>query len=280
MVWCRARPGLDGAELERFERALAYAEVVYPMRDDNVLYTEGLPCGLVRRVLLEIGKRLALAGTIGAAVDVAFFEAGELRAALPAGASLAERIRRRKSERAWVLAHPGPSRVGPAPVPDPDPRGLPQPLRRLMEATSWALQHAMVTPASQRDGAGNLVGIPVSPGTYTGPARIVRGEDELDRLQPGDVLVCPTTHSSWAVIFGHAGALVTDGGGMLSHPAIIAREHGVPAVLGTGNATSTLVDGQLVTVDGNAGVVRRMESAPRSSSRLISHAPEAWSQRC
>ena len=81
-------------------------------------------------------------------------------------------------------------------------------------------------------------------------------EAELAKVRPGDVLVCPTTHSSWSVVFSHIGALVTDGGGILAHPAIIAREHDIPAVLATGRATSTLSDGQIVTVDGTGGRVR------------------------
>lgn len=85
--------------------------------------------------------------------------------------------------------------------------------------------------------------------------RVIRDEAQLRRLNPGEVLVCPGTHSTWAIVFGRAAALVTDHGGMLSHPSIVAREHGIPAVVGTGRATSTLVDGQIVTVDGGTGRV-------------------------
>jgi phosphoenolpyruvate synthase/pyruvate phosphate dikinase len=80
-------------------------------------------------------------------------------------------------------------------------------------------------------------------------------EGEFDKLQPGDVLVCPTTSPVWSVLFPSLGALVTDTGGMLSHPAIIAREYQVPAVVALGNGTSLLRDGQLVTVDGSIGTV-------------------------
>jgi len=99
------------------------------------------------------------------------------------------------------------------------------------------------------------VGVGASPGRHTGRVRVIRSEEELARLRPGEVLVCPTTHSGWTVAFGHAGALVTDGGSMLSHPTIIAREHGIPAVVATVTATATLREGQLVTVDGSAGRV-------------------------
>ncbi|MDT7623992.1 MAG: rifampicin phosphotransferase, partial [Pseudonocardiales bacterium] len=76
------------------------------------------------------------------------------------------------------------------------------------------------------------------------------------RLEPGDVLVCPATSPVWSVLFASIGALVADGGGLLSHQAIIAREYGLPAVVGTHDGTVRLIDGQIVTVDGTAGVVR------------------------
>lgn len=252
-----ARAAMAPAHHARFDAALAYAELVYPQRDDNVPYTEGIPCGLLRRALLEVGRRLTARGALRAADDTAFLEFDELAPALAGtltGETAAERVRRRRAEFAWVSAHPGPAVVGPALVPDPDVRGLPKPMRRIMEVMLWAMQGELAPPSGGAEGDG-LRGVAVSPGTYTGPVRVVRTEAELTRLQPGEVLVCPTTHSSWTVAFAHAGALVADGGGMLAHPAIIAREHGVPAVLATVEATRRLRDGQIVTVDGSKGRV-------------------------
>lgn len=80
-------------------------------------------------------------------------------------------------------------------------------------------------------------------------------ESEFGKLQAGDVLVCPITSPVWSMLFPSIGALVTDTGGILSHPAIIAREYRVPAVVATGNATRLLEDGQTVTVDGSTGVI-------------------------
>lgn len=255
----RARAAISALERERFDRALAYAEIVYPQREDNVPYTEGLPCGLVRRVLLEIGTRLTAAGALGSPGDVSFLEADELRPALEgtlSGETAQERVRRRRAEHAWVLAHPGPSVHGPAPVPAPDVRGLPKAARRTMQAALWELSHEMTPPEALDAEDGAISGLGASPGRYTGPVRKIMSEAELGRVKPGDILVCPTTHSSWSVIFSQIGALVTDGGGMLAHPAIIAREYNIPAVLATVRATSTLKDGQIVTVDGTTGRVR------------------------
>jgi phosphohistidine swiveling domain-containing protein len=105
----------------------------------------------------------------------------------------------------------------------------------------------------QRPDGDVLDGIAASPGRYTGPVRVIMDESHFDRLRPGDVMVCPITSPVWSVLFPSVGALVTDTGGVLSHPAIIAREYRMPAVVATGNATALLHDDQTVTVDGTAG---------------------------
>jgi phosphoenolpyruvate synthase/pyruvate phosphate dikinase len=126
-------------------------------------------------------------------------------------------------------------------------------------------------PALTGHNAANLArllahGLPVPAGlVLTAPAcreiqdavvRIIRSEADFGRLRPGDVLVCPTTSPAWSVVFPHAGALVTEFGGTLSHAAIIAREFGIPAVLSTHDGTRRLREGQVVTVDGTVGAVR------------------------
>jgi pyruvate,water dikinase len=85
---------------------------------------------------------------------------------------------------------------------------------------------------------------------------VLRSLTEAARLQPGDVLVAPATEPPWTPLFATAAAVVTDNGGVLSHTAVVAREFRIPAVVGTGRATSTFQDGQLIEVDGNAGIVR------------------------
>ena len=103
--------------------------------------------------------------------------------------------------------------------------------------------------------AGEIRGIAASAGTYRGTARVIASLDEAARLEPGDVLVCSATAPEWTAYFGVAGALVIDVGGMLTHGAIVAREFGIPAVVGAGGATERIPDGATVTVDGAAGVV-------------------------
>ncbi|WP_159700524.1 PEP-utilizing enzyme [Arthrobacter sp. 18067] len=100
-----------------------------------------------------------------------------------------------------------------------------------------------------------LTGVGASTGIVQGPARLVHGPDEFSRFQSGDVLVCRTTDPAWTPLFGMASAVVTQTGGMLSHAAIVAREYGIPAVLGVRDALEMLVDGTHLTVDGAQGTV-------------------------
>jgi pyruvate,water dikinase len=105
-----------------------------------------------------------------------------------------------------------------------------------------------------------LVGLGVSPGTYEGRVRVVPDPSDPS-LEPGEVLVCETTDPSWASLMFVAGALVIDIGGAVSHGAIVARELGVPCVIGTRRACGWLVTGDLVRVDGTSGVVHRIKEA-------------------
>jgi rifampicin phosphotransferase len=100
-----------------------------------------------------------------------------------------------------------------------------------------------------------LVGEPASPGRATGRARVVDGPEDFDSFEEGEVLVARLTAPAWTPLFGHAAAVVTDGGTLAAHASLVAREYGIPAVVGTGDATRKLRNGMVVTVDGGAGVV-------------------------
>lgn len=239
---------------ERFERALASAQRAYGVREENVFVTDLAPNAVVRYTLREIGGRLAERGMISEADDAVWLEDGELRSALRGdGGDLRPLVARRRAERAWVAAHPGPASYGKDPGVPPDVRGLPGALGHITAAMMWHME--LVQPVSVTAVGDAVAGVAGSPGRHTGPVRVIRDESEFHRLRPGDVLVCPITSPTWSVLFSQAGALVTDGGGVLAHAAVIAREHGIPAVLATRDATRRLRDGELVTVDGTAGVV-------------------------
>jgi pyruvate,water dikinase len=100
-----------------------------------------------------------------------------------------------------------------------------------------------------------LKGFGASPGIVEGVARVIHGVEEITRLKEGDILVCAVTAPSWAPIFGTIKAAVSDIGGTMSHAAIVAREYGLPAVVGTGNGTKRIRDGQRLRVDGGSGRV-------------------------
>lgn len=252
-----ARAQLDETQRARFDAVLRVAERVHPQREENVLYTQSLPLGLIRRTLLEMGRRLVVAGQLQKPTDIVMLNPAEIAAAF-AGSLTGEpaiaRVRRRTAEQAWVRAHPGPAYHGPAPVAPPSARGLPAALQRLLQALLWDMSHEE-TVAPARPKQGTLTGVAASPGRVTGNVRVLRSEAELTSLQSGEILVCPSTHSTWAIVFAKAAAIVTDHGGALSHPSIVAREFGIPAVVGTAHATTTLRTGQTVTVDGTAGRV-------------------------
>jgi pyruvate,water dikinase len=104
-----------------------------------------------------------------------------------------------------------------------------------------------------------LKGLSGSSGFAMGTVRVISGPDEFGKLKSGDVLVCPYTDPAWTPLFTLACAVVSDTGGPLSHAAIVAREYGIPAVLGTQNATLVLKDGEQISVDGNSGEVRAIK---------------------
>ena len=206
--------------------------------------------------MLEASHRLEYRGVVGTVADGAYLTADELREALAGGgAELGDAVRRRRGEEAWVRANPGPLFIGKQGSP-PDVSRLPAPLREVNEPILWLISHEYPTPSAPPDDADVLVtGVPAAAGTVEGPVRLIRSHTDLHLLQPGEVLVCQVTSPAWAPLFSLASAVIADGGGVLSHAAIAAREAGIPAVLGTGVATTELTDGQRVRVDGVSGMV-------------------------
>jgi pyruvate,water dikinase len=250
-----ARATLTGVDRVRFERALERALMAYPVRENNAFFTDNAPRGLLRRAALELGRRLASRDQIAAVEDIFFLYPDEARALLADGSSGRPVVARRKGQHAWALAHPGPASYGRDPGPPPPLTGLPDEARLANEAFLWYFDRIIGADAQGEPHGRLLTGIPASPGRYTGTVRVIRSEAEFDRLRAGDVLVSPMTSPAWSLLFSSVGALVTDSGGALSHPAIIAREFSIPAVVATRTGTTQLRDGQVVAVDGTAGTV-------------------------
>nr|WP_227993726.1 PEP/pyruvate-binding domain-containing protein [Pseudactinotalea sp. HY160] len=271
----QARSGLAVRARRKFDAALAAAEAAHGLREEVAFWTGSQCGGLVHEAALAAGRGLARQGRIDRAHDVVDLGLDDLLAAVEGGgADLRAAVATARAERAWTRAHPGPAVLGgPSPGP-PDLRGLPRRARLVNEAMLWARAgrpagpgsdpptrpahrpaHGPTRPAPRNGAVPILTGIPGSPGRYRGAVRIVDGEADAGTLRGGEVLVTRMTDPAWSALFPLAGALVTDIGGELSHAAIVAREYGIPAVLGTVAATSTLRDGEPVEVDGTAGMV-------------------------
>ena len=111
------------------------------------------------------------------------------------------------------------------------------------------------TQRKNDDNSNEMLGFPVSSGVITAKASVVTGPSEFDKMEPGTILVSPLTTPAWTQLFAHAVGLVTDIGSILAHGSIVAREYGIPAVLGVGNGTIRIKHGQTITIDGDAGTV-------------------------
>lgn len=132
----------------------------------------------------------------------------------------------------------------------------PPPAASAPAASPPAVSPSAAAPGSTPSDSVTLAGTPGSSGTATGPARVVHGAPDFDRVRPGDILICPFTDPAWTPLLSLVAGVVTETGGVLSHAAIVAREHGIPAVLGVPSAMTTIPDGATVTIDATAGTVR------------------------
>lgn len=228
-----------------FLKLLGWAQGFAPLREDG-LADVGLGWPVVRRMLREIGRRLVQSGAANGVDDVFWLTEGEVRAlglALDAGEHVPDQ-RPLVAERrvTWSREH--------ALTP---PMSLP--LHQGIKLMGVDLTEFM--PAQTEQAQGNVIrGIGASPGVVTGSARVLHGPAEFDQMRHGDILVARITTPAWTPLFVLAAGVVTDVGGPLSHSSIVAREYGIPAVLGTGVATERLRSGQQVVVDGDAGMVR------------------------
>jgi pyruvate,water dikinase len=168
----------------------------------------------------------------------------------PSADELAERYRRRTSQ----TAKDAPPTLGGPPPPAPDPSRLPPAAARVARAMGIAM--GAVFGSSEAEHEEHLLrGLAASGGVYEGVARLIGGPDEFGRIVQGDVLVTQSTTEAFNILLPLLGAIVTDAGGLLSHSAIVAREYGIPGVVGTRDATDRISDGARVRVDGDAGEV-------------------------
>ncbi len=237
--------------VEQFEFLLKAAQAATIIQEDHNHWIDQRAVYKVRRVLLEFGRRFAEAGVIEQSNDVFFLTPEELRVT---ATDLSQGDRRRlvaqrKSKMDNFRAIQPPPALGTLPSgPPPD-----DPLGR-------ALGKFFGTPPQPSTESNVLQGSACSSGKVRGTAKVVLSLAEAGKLQPGDIMVAPATMPAWTPLFASIAAVVTDVSGILSHAAIVAREYKIPAVLGTGTATSVIQDGQILEVDGDARMVRIVTS--------------------
>jgi rifampicin phosphotransferase len=234
-------------ELSLLRRVHRVARHLAPASEDHNLLCDQQLIAAARVKWLSIGTHLVARGLLASEHDVFYLTVDELLGALEAGAATSgEVISQRRAEQArWRSVTP-PARLGVA---------------------STDTAHTSTDEHSTSDDAAptEVRGVAASAGTYRGRARVVAGLPDAHRLQPGDVLVCAATSPEWTPYFGVVGALVAGTGSLLAHAAVVAREFGIPAVVGAAGAPALIPDGAIVTVDGSRGIVTvepRVEALP------------------
>ncbi len=224
--------------LREFRRRLADAQYIVPLREEQVAeLTIAWP--VMRRAVLRIGEAFAARGVIAEADDIFFLTRDEVLTAFDDGApaALVDVAGRRATREQQARLMP-PLIVG----------RMNRLLKRLFDGMSGVLGAAPSDTAI-------VSGTPASPGRASGAVRVIRGPQQFDELEPGEILVAALTAPAWTPLFARAAAVVTDVGSPLAHASIIAREYGIPAVVGCGDATARLRTGMRVTVDGTTGNV-------------------------
>lgn len=251
------RSRVPARDLDRFDGLLADARRCYFVRDDNVALTFMWPAGLLRRALLEAGRRLAARGALDEDSHVMWLSEREIAQAFAGDASLRGVAAARASHASAAEAEGAPVMLGDDEGPPPDSKLFPRAMAELLAAVlvAFELEAAFVAFHDETSTwTGEGIGIGAVP--YTGRACVATdAEDGLDRLQPGDVLVTTHTTPAYEAVMGVAGAVVTESGGLVSHAALVCREQAIPAVLGVAAATTTIRDGATVTVDPTTGQV-------------------------
>ena len=236
-----------------FERLLSAAEAWAVLSEEHAHWIDVRCMERARAVVLALGERLVATGALEQAADVLLLEPDELRTlAAGDGRRATALVARRRAElRRAQAVTPPPTLGSPPEGPPPD-----TPLLR-------AIGRYLGPPAPTAADAATVRGHPGAAGRARGPARVVHRLADAGRVQLGDVLVAPTTAPEWTPLFTRVAAVVTDTGGVLCHGATVAREYGIPAVVGAAGATARIRDGQPVEVDGAAGVVRLLRDSGR-----------------
>jgi len=245
----RARLADDPERLATFERYYEAGRHNLPLTEDHAFWIDQSGVVNVRRFLLQVGERLVADGCLAAPDDVFFLHRQEVTAALLQGGDRRDLAAQRRASVEAAAALDAPPTLGVAVRP---PDGTP--MDPLLEAILVRVAGRR-PPQPMAEAQTTLTGHGASAGVATGTARVVRSLAEAAKLDQGDILVCEMTLPPWVPLFALAAAVVADTGGQMSHCAIVAREFGIPAVVGTQVGTRVITDGATITVDGTRGEV-------------------------
>jgi pyruvate,water dikinase len=237
--------GVKGDQLQKLKGALDLCMSMSPLTPDHHFYVDQGTNAHLRLVLVAIGRRLVEEGVLDDAEDTIFLQYNELRRLLgdPKAFAAKPLVSRRRDEREAAYEVRPREWVGTA-----TKVALDFPYNGL-----WGFPEKFYRKPPTATGAIN--GLAASPGVVEGPARYVRSLEDFDQVRKGEILVCQMTNPAWVVLFTKIVGLVTDAGGTTSHPAVVSREFGIPAVVGASNATQRIKTGDRIRVNGSTGVV-------------------------
>ena len=250
---------------QSFDQMLGLCRLVFPYVEEHKFYCEHWFTSLFFNKIREFGALLERFGVLETGEDIFHLHYSEAEQALvdvalawaagtpPVGADHWQPIVAQRKQWLEKFAEwEAPPALGPVPETIGDPA-----VQMLWGITKDSLAR-WATPKEEQE-AGRIVGFAASRGVVEGPARVLHNVNEIGKIREGEILVCPVTNPSWGPVFGKIKATVSDIGGTMSHAAIVAREYGMPAVVGTGDGTQRIRTGQRLRVDGGAGVVTILE---------------------
>ncbi|HEX8154570.1 MAG TPA: PEP-utilizing enzyme [Thermoanaerobaculia bacterium] len=241
---------------QRFDELLVEARFTYRIRDERTYLNDMWSAGLTRRAILEAGHRLTAQGKLHDAAHAVELTPAELASMLRGGSDrTADQAAADVRFRETHTSDDAPPFLGGTPSGPPPVDWFPPAAARAERAVRIVMGE-MFASRVKVAGETKISGFAASPGNVTGIARLVLTPQDMTRVQKGDILITRATTPSYNALLPLLGGIVTDRGGTLSHAALVAREYGIPAVVGTGRATAVIADGQTIEVDGDAGIVR------------------------
>lgn len=251
----KVRAKVPEAQRAEFDALLAEARLVHRLRDERGVYSDGWASGLARRAVLAAGQRLLQSGQLAEAALAVDASCDELVRLLQGrhGPS-SDELRARARWRTTRSAADNPPWLGDPPAAPPPLEWLPAEAARVTAAIGIYID-GVLGDAEKKNAKQELRGLPVCPGVREATARVILNQQDLKRIQPGDILVAGSTSPYFNFVLPLLSGIVTDRGGQLCHAAIISREYGIPGVVGTQDATQRIADGTRIRIDGTRGEI-------------------------